>query len=110
MLEPAVCNMRSSVRIQRGMMRVQRSRLLGSASRWLSSEPKLVKAPAYPLIGSAHLLGANFPKEVLKAWPKLQASFGDFYSLVLPGEQMGEVHVINDPEEFLKVIRNGKFS
>jgi hypothetical protein len=88
--------------------RVHRSHLLGV--RWLSSDPpKLVKAPAYPLIGSTHLLGANFPKEVYKTWPKLQASYGDFYSLNLPGPLMGEVHVINDPEEFLKVTRNGKF-
>ncbi|GKZ00248.1 hypothetical protein MPSEU_000977700 [Mayamaea pseudoterrestris] len=80
--------------------------------------PTLKHVPSLPVVGSLlapyskvpHQLD---PSKMMQVYPELTKQYGDFYSIGIPsiGEgSHGTVHVLQDPQEMMKVLRSeGKF-
>jgi len=73
-------------------------------------EIKLVNVPKIPILGS--MLHPKVQKidlsQIYELWNKHWETFGDFYNIGLPGAGQGingEVYVMTDPNEFMKVLR-----
>jgi len=53
------------------------------------------------------------PDNIIGIWPEIRKKFGDFYTIGLPGPGTGihgTVHVLQDPNEMMKVLRSeGKY-
>jgi cytochrome P450 len=77
------------------------------------SPPMLVKVPSLPIVGSLWSAYSNAPplrdvSQSFHVWPELRRRYGDFYSIGLPGlgeGWNGTMYVIQDPKEFMKLLR-----
>lgn len=82
-----------------------------------TTTPQLKHCPALPFLGSTVPFYSNAPaldtSTTYDYWPEMTRRFGEFYTMGIPGIGAGvkqTVHVIQDPQEMMKVLRSeGQF-
>lgn len=82
-----------------------------SKSTTTGSVVQLKEVPMLPIIGSALSIGD--PTRPLDFWRDMRQTYGDFFKMGIPGfgkGLYGEIFVLHDPNEMMKVLRQEKTS
>ena len=80
-------------------------------------DPRLQEIPTLPFLGSLVPSYSGTPpldmRSFYKYFPQLRSQFGNFYKMGFPGwgkGSTGEIYVLSDPNEMMKVLRQEKTS